>query len=179
MYEAETLIGRRTLSDNFELSDRTFRSFLFYSSVTGHTTLFSRAILEHIMPLPEEGYYDWWIGFVAIYHNKITCLNECLTLHRIHHSSVMHNFKGDEFRNTKIDRANEISTNLSILKQYKNLNQDDRQLISRIQISYNKQGISLYLIRLIYKYYQDFFPDLKSRKGLSRLNFAIKFAVKA
>lgn len=179
MDEAENLLGQRTLGDHFELNNRTFKSFLFYNSVTGHTSLFSRALLKYVLPIPENGYYDWWIGFVALYHNQIICLNECLTLHRVHHSSVMHQFKGKIDKKIKIDRSKEISTNLSILEKYKYLNESDQKLISKIRSTYDKKGLSIYIIRLIYHYYQDFFPDLKNRKGLSRLNFAIKFAKKS
>ncbi|NTE04740.1 glycosyltransferase [Agrobacterium tumefaciens] len=179
MDEDENLLGKQTLGANFNLDIRTFKSFLFYNSVTGHTTLFSKTLLKYILPMPENGYYDWWIGFVASYHNQITCLNECLTLHRIHRSSVMHHFKGEKDKNTKIDRSKEISTNLSIVEKYKYLKESDQKMISEIRSNFDKKGFSIYIVRLIYRYYQDFFPDLKNRKGLSRLNFAIKFAIKS
>jgi len=177
--ETERMLGKRTLSYDFDLGNRTFKSFLFYNSVTGHTSMISRRLLSYILPLPEIGYYDWWMGFVAVYHNQISCLNECLTLHRIHQSSVMHRFKGEVYKNTKIDRTDEMITNLKILENYKLLNESDKKLISKIKNSYTKQRLSTFIIRLIYSHYQDFFPDLKYRTGLSRLNFAFKFANKS
>lgn len=176
--QTENLIGRQTLNADFKLGNRDYRSALFYNSVTGHTTLFSKALLPYISPIPETGYYDWWIGFVALYHHKITCLNECLTLHRIHSSSVMHKFKGYVKTNIKAERFKEIDLNLFLLGKYKNLKEADKKLIGKIYAAYHKKGYSLYLIRLIYKQYQDYFPDLKIRTGLSRLNFAIKFSKK-
>lgn len=176
MDEEENLMGKQILANNFDLGNRTFKSFLFYNSVTGHTTLFSRELLKYIFPIPELGFYDWWIGFVAIYHNKITCLNECLTLHRIHSYSVMNQFKGFGNTNIKKERFKEIITNLSTLEKYNHLNEDDRKLIAEIYTAYSKKRYSIYLIRLIYKCYDDFFPDLKKRKGLSKLNYAIKFS---
>ncbi|MEH3113316.1 glycosyltransferase [Pedobacter terrae] len=174
--EKENPIGRQTLNPDFKLGNRDYRSALFYNSVTGHTTLFSKTLLPYIFPIPETGYYDWWIGFVALYHHKITCLNEYLTLHRIHSSSVMHKFKGNVKTDIKAERFKEIDLNLSLVRNYKNLKEADKKLIKKIYAARRRKGFSPYLIRLIYKYYQDYFPDLKSRTGLSRLNFAIKFS---
>jgi glycosyltransferase involved in cell wall biosynthesis len=176
MNEEENLLGRQILAPHFELNDRTFKSLLFYNVVTGHTTLFSRDLLNYILPIPSNGYYDWWMGFVALYHNKITCLNECLTLHRIHSTSVLYKEKNLAKPSPKSDRFKEINTNLGILEAYKNLEDEDRRLISKIHAAYGKRKYSLYLIKNIYKYYEIFFPDLKKRKGMSKLNFAIKFS---
>lgn len=176
MDEQEHLLGRQILASDFQLKDRDFKSLLFYNIVTGHTTLFSRDLLKNLLPIPSNGYYDWWMGFVALYHNKITCLNKCLTLHRIHSSSAMFREKNLAKPGPKSDRFKEISTNLSILEAYKNLKEEDKNLIGKINTAYSKKRYSLYLIRSIYKHYEVFFPDLKKRKGLSKLNFAVKFS---
>ncbi|TCC97565.1 glycosyltransferase family 2 protein [Pedobacter hiemivivus] len=174
--EEENMLGRQMLAPNFELKDRSFKSVLFYNIFTGHTILFSRDLLDYILPIPSNGYYDWWMGFVALYHNKITYLNECLTLHRIHSTSVLYKEKNQTKPSPKSDRFKEISINLAILGVYKNLKEEDRKLIGKIHTAYSKKKYSLYLIQNIYKYYECFFPDLKKRKGLSKLNFAIKFS---
>jgi glycosyltransferase involved in cell wall biosynthesis len=142
--QKENPIGRQTLNPDFNLGDRNYRSTLFYNSVTGHTTLFSKTLLPYISPIPETGYYDWWIGFVALYHHKITCLNECLTLHRIHSSSVMHKFKGNVKTNIKAERFKEIDLNLSLLRNYKNLNEADKKLINNICCSPQKRIQSIF-----------------------------------
>jgi glycosyltransferase involved in cell wall biosynthesis len=169
-------MDKKILADNFDLKLRTFKCLLFYNFVTGHTTLFSKSLLDYILPLPSNGYYDWWIGFVALYHNKITCLNECLTLHRIHSTSVMYRDKNSGKPASKSVHVKERATNLALLKEYKNLRPEDRRLISKIYDAYTKDGLSLYLIKIIFYFYNDFFPDLKKRDGLSKLNFAIKFS---
>ena len=174
--EDEKILGRRILADTFGLKQRTFKSMLFYNFVTGHTTLFSRQLLNYILPIPSNGYYDWWIGFVALYHNKITCLNECLTLHRVHSTSVMYRDKGLDNPGSRSDHIKERIINLALLKEYKNLTKKDQRLICKIHNEYLKKGHSLYLIKTIFNCYNDFFPDLKKRNGLSKLNFAIKFS---
>ena len=174
--EKEKKLGKRILADNFELKGRNFKSLLFYNFVTGHTTLFSRDLLNYILPIPSNGYYDWWIGFVALYHNKITCLNECLTLHRIHSTSVMYRDKNADRPSSKLAHIKERMTNLALLKEYKNLRTTDKELIAKIYNAYIKKTYSFYLIKMIINAYDDFFPDLKKRHGLSKLNFAIKFS---
>lgn len=174
MDEHENLMGRQILADDFELGDRNFKSLLFNNFVTGHTAMFSKDLLEYILPIPEQGFYDWWIGFVALYHNQITCLNECLTLHRIHSSSAMYRDKHSGNSNLKSAHIQERVTNLKLLKEYKNLTPDDREIISKIYNEYIKKN-SLFLYKTLFKCYSDFFPDLKKRKGMSKLNFIIRF----
>ena len=176
MNENGQLLGRQILANNFKLKNRDFKSLLFSNIVTGHTTLFSRELLNYILPIPAKGYYDWWIGFVALYHHKITCLNECLTHHRIHSESVLYREKNIYKPSPKADRFKDISINLDVLENYRYLKEVDKNLIRKIKLAYTTKRCSLYLINTIYKHYQVFFPDLKKRTGLSKLNFAIKFS---
>ena len=88
----------------------------------------------------------------------------------------MNKFKGFGNANIKNERFEEIKTNLYNLERYKHLKGNDRRLINKIHLAYSKKGCSFFMIRLIYKFYNDFFPDLKRRKGLSKLNYAIKFS---
>lgn len=68
-------LGKTLLHPSFKLRERDFRSLLFYNFVTGHTTLLSRIFIPYIFPIPSSGYYDWWMGFIALYHKKIAYLN--------------------------------------------------------------------------------------------------------
>ncbi|SES16312.1 glycosyltransferase [Pedobacter rhizosphaerae] len=168
-------IDKMLLDPSFHLGDRDFRSLLFYNFVTGHTTLFDRKLISYALPIPQLGYYDWWMGFVALYHHKITYLNKCLTLHRIHTNSVMQKEELNNAKNLKEARYSEIANNLSTLKEYKGLSKKDRRLISRLFLSYtHKSKYNLFLITQMIKDYHKFFPDLKKRNLISRFNFARK-----
>lgn len=178
--ENGNLIDGQILSDHFALKDRDFKSLLFSNFVTGHTVLFSRDFLNYLLPIPKLGYYDWWMGFVALYHHKIICLNQKLTLHRIHSSSVMYREKEIDIAAVKGERDKEIRENLSILKDYKGLLSKDRLFIYDMYFKYTKNDLkqlSLLIIN-IFTNYSTYFPDLKKRNLLSRLNYAIKFAFK-
>lgn len=174
---SDNLIDGQILKNDFSLGERDFRSLLFSNFVTGHTVLFTKEFLNYLLPIPNNGFYDWWMGFVALYHNKITCLNEKLTLHRIHNSSVMYRESDLDRLTSRNERYQEILTNLSILKEYKYLNSKDKSLINAIYLIVlnNNLKSNFALASAILKNYSTYFPDLKKRNLLSRLNYALKF----
>lgn len=173
----DNLIEGQILKNNFSLGKRDFKSLLFSNFVTGHTVLFTKEFLNYLLPIPYSGYYDWWMGFVAIYHNKITCLNEKLTLHRIHNSSVMFREVDLNRVNSRNERYHEILTNLSIVKEYKHLSPKNKSLINSIYLIVLKNDLksNFSLALTILNNYSIYFPDLKNRNLLSRLNYALKF----
>lgn len=173
----DNLIEGQILKSDFSLGKRDHRSLLFSNFVTGHTVLFTKEFLNYLLPIPNSGYYDWWMGFVAIYHKKITCLNEKLTLHRIHNSSVMYRENNLDTVNSRSERYHEILTNLSILKDYKYLNSKDKSLINTIYLIVlnNDLKSNFFLTLTILNNYNTYFPDLKKRNLISRLNYALKF----
>ncbi|MNK26318.1 Chondroitin synthase [compost metagenome] len=173
--EQNNLLDKTLLQQNFELGKRDFRSLLFYNFVTGHTVLFKRTLTTYILPIPNEGYYDWWMGFIALYHQKIAYLNKNLTRHRIHSSSVMN--KEEQANSEKQNEARflEKTKNLEILKDYANLSTEDRQLINGLYKSFTKKSrYNTFLVAQMIKNYPYFFPDLKKRNLISRFNFALK-----
>jgi len=62
---------------------------LINNFVTGHTILARSTFIKTTLPFSENGYYDWWIGFVASYNNQLVFLNKILTSYRVHSSSVI------------------------------------------------------------------------------------------
>lgn len=172
--EEEKIINGQILNENFTLKNKNYKSLLFSNFVTGHTTLFSKKFLPFLFPIPNVGFYDWWMGFVATYHKKITYLGEKLTLHRIHSNSVMYALEG------RAERYKEIIDNLAITKNYKELDKNDEILISRLFRAYSRLNFfdKLFLIKMFFQNYPVLFPDLKPRYGLSRLNYALKLVRK-
>jgi len=168
-------MNQQILKPNFSLKGKSYKSFLFYNSVTGHTLLMNRQFLPYFMPIPASGYYDWWMGFIAMYHNKAIYINQCLTLHRVHQTSTTFTAYNKVKKEKRNVLRNEILTNLKLLKDYKGLTTQDSHLISKIYSSY-KKSISLFLITSIVKDYAAYFPDYKQRNWLSRLNFAFQFS---
>ena len=158
--------------------NRDYRSLLLMNIVTGHTSLMSREFLQHILPFPEAGFYDWWMGFIALYNNKLVYLDKVLTQYRVHNQSVMQKDVLNE------DKMSEILFGrvLAMLHNFAgySLNGHDKVFVNKLYNAYHKKraSFSLSLAVLVFTYYSNLFPDLKVRKGLSKLNFALKYARK-
>jgi len=165
------------LKSTYTIKNRSFKSIILFNSVTGHTSLFSKEFIKYFMPLPATGYYDWWMGFVALYYQKITCVNKCLTIHRIHNTSVTGKINYQDKATAKQKVSSDLAVQLNLFKSYKNLQPQDQKLIERISNSYQK-NISLYLIWLIVFKYNTYLPDMKPRNWLARFFFALKFTKK-
>jgi glycosyltransferase involved in cell wall biosynthesis len=164
------------LLDNFKLPND-FRGILLFNYLTGHTTLFHREFLKFIFPFPEKGYYDWWMGFVASYHHRICFLDQALTQYRVHHESVIQ--KRVDLGGKKLEEYSTISVMLDAFAGYDNLKPSDKEFIDRLKNSYRSKGsrpLSIPLMKIVFKYYQALFPNMKVRKSFSKLNFAFKFS---
>jgi glycosyltransferase involved in cell wall biosynthesis len=173
-------IGERTLVMGLDLASSNYKSLLLTNYVTGHTTLFKREFVDYFLPFPKEGFYDWWLGFIASYHQKIAFLDQVLTKYRIHEASVIQkrNNSGQEKREV----IKTIDQTLFVFAAYKGLKAEDAAFIKGVRDAYRlnfSQKKSWPLINIILKNYQKLFYDHKVRKGLSLLNFAIKYARKA
>ncbi|MBS1521294.1 MAG: glycosyltransferase [Bacteroidetes bacterium] len=154
-----------------------YKGILLANFVTGHTVLFKRNFIDYFLPFPEKGFYDWWMGFIALYHHKAVFLNQVLTQYRIHEASVIQ--KRANSGQEQKDEVTSVSNMLTAFASYKNLEEADAVFIARLNEAW-KQNISkenpLPLIRLIANNYNELFVNHKSRKGFSRINFAFKYA---
>ncbi len=170
----------KALVMGLELTSSNYKSLLLTNYVTGHTTLFKREFINYFLPFPEKGFYDWWMGFVALYHQKILFLNQPLTKYRIHEDSVIQKRNNSGLEKRKVIET--IDQTLSIFAEYKQLKSEDAALIANIRDAYRlnfSKKNSWPLISIILKNYKELFYDHKARKGLSLLNFAVKYARKA
>lgn len=166
-----------SLLNGFSLEGKDYRMMLFNNYMAGHSALFKRELLDYILPFPEKGFYDWWIALIAFYHHKITYVDKMLTRYRKHSGSVIQKvLKNDKERlnyllfKTNVDQY-------EVFESYKNLESADKKFISDLHEAFLlrlKRPFSVPLIKIIYKYYDILFTRSKPRKGLSRLNFAMK-----
>ena len=182
MSEDGELTGK-TLLKEFDIVGKSFISFMMQNYVTGHTTLLSREFLMHVLPFPAEGFYDWWMGFVAMYHQKLIYVDAVLTYYRVHSQSVIQqelSLYNDELSLNKRHWELQIKQ-LNVLTKYKNLTSADQILIKKFikAITIKKtRALSVPLIGLVNKYYDHLFPDQKPRKGISRFKFAFKYSIR-
>lgn len=164
------------LLNDFKLPSN-YKGILLRNHVTGHTSLMHRDFLNYILPYPQDGFYDWWMGFVATYHNKITFLDVVLTSYRVHSDSVVQsrldagNIERQEFENT-LKMLEAFST-------YKNLNPGDKIFIEQLKGAYQSRASetqSAPLEKIISCNYRELFPNRKPWKVLTKHIFARKFS---
>jgi glycosyltransferase involved in cell wall biosynthesis len=168
----------RVLS-KFNPAPHDYKSMLMDNFVTGRTTLFEREFADYFLPFPEKGLYDWWMGFIALYHHKIVFLDETLTQYRVHEESAMQNRLN--LGNEKQEAVIAIEHMLSSFALYTNLKNEDREFIINLKDAYESKlykNISFPLIKIILKNYSDIFAHQRSRTGISLLNFVLKYVRK-
>lgn len=163
----------------FDPAAYNYKSILLANFVTGHTVLFKREFVSYFSPVPLDGFFDWWFGFVAIYHRQITYLGENFTEHRIHDASFMQQRINSGREKQEANKT--TYTMLSAFSNYKHLEVKDKIFIEHLRDAY-KQNLyrlgSIPLIKIIFKYYRWLFPGFKHRAGFSLLNFAFKYSRK-
>lgn len=166
-----------TLIQDISVERLTFKSISINNFVTGHTVLFRRDLLEVALPIPTRGYYDWWLGFVAIYHNKITLLNKPLTLYRIHSASFVQ--QQEEMVANKEISLNELRnrstlTNLCNLENYKFIKKEDKMFLKMLKKFYSMRTKFPPLLTLFYYlHFNDLFPETKKRKPISKTRWKL------
>ena len=66
-------------------------AFIFDNCVSGNTLMFQRALLDHVLPIPDEvRFHDQWIAFVAATYGAITYTDEAMTKYRRYADQVTH-----------------------------------------------------------------------------------------
>lgn len=63
-------------------------AFTFRNSVSGHSCIFRRNLLQHAIPFPNCIYYDWWLAFVASSLGSIGYVDRALVRFRRHPGTV-------------------------------------------------------------------------------------------
>jgi glycosyltransferase involved in cell wall biosynthesis len=173
----ETLEGKMLYG--FNPTEHNYKCMLLANFVTGHTVLFKKDFINYFLPFPQNGFYDWWIGLIALYHEEIVFFDEILTKHRLHNHSVMQERlrSGGE----ELEEVRTIDQVISAFSEYKHLKNDDRLFVTSLRDAYKadlyKQNI-IPLIKTILKHYNHLFCYHKKRTGFSLLNFALKYASK-
>ena len=171
--ESDQLIAKSLLSDTFSIKKLSYRSILINNFVTGHTCLFSRSFIDQIYPMPENGYYDWWMGFVALYHHKIAFINLKLTLYRQHDESVINkeikSSANNQPERNKVDFRS-TSTMLNVFAGCSWIAAADKTFITTILNMYHtideKQAMKWKIF--IYLNFNQLFPFEKKRGILSK-----------
>lgn len=63
--------------------------FVFMNSVSGHTILFNRSLIQYALPFNQSFFHDWWLAFVACNVGSIKLIDYPLVQYRQHKNSVI------------------------------------------------------------------------------------------
>ena len=159
---------------NFNLLD--YKSILINNFVAGHTILAKTIFIKKTLPFPDYGYYDWWIGFLAIYHQEIVFLDKCLTSYRIHSNSVIQK---------EVSSPDSVAITLTQYKTssyhqeifYDFLKKNNNESFMRPLVSlYSKKTNIIerkYILMFLIYHYNTLFPLHKRRRITSTTRFKI------
>ncbi len=60
------------------------RKISIFNTVSGHAMVIKKTLLPHILPLPENVYYDWWSAVVAACNGGVAFFPHVLVYQRVH-----------------------------------------------------------------------------------------------
>lgn len=110
--ETGKVLGYR-ISNKFQLGAWAHQiPFLFFNCISGHSMLFRRSLLDLSLPIPEAGFYDHWLAWVALENGTIGYCPEALVKYRQHSSNQTdligktHRLTGWERAKSRISREN-------------------------------------------------------------------------
>ncbi len=171
--------GREIKKDLFLQENQVldYKGILLSNYITGHTMMLKKSFVLSLPPLPKIGYYDWYIGMIALYEKKVTFLNSKLTKYRIHQNSVTNKLNKSNNNDHKFYEV--IVNQLNYFLSYPNLKKKDFSFILKIKNTYEtkmKKSFSFILFKTILLEYATLFPNSKKRNLLSRINFARRFS---
>ncbi|SMO58621.1 glycosyltransferase [Solitalea koreensis] len=174
--EQGQLLNKYLLYD-FNLSHyQCFKSILLHNILTGHTTMFRKKFSEQLLPIPQNGYYDWWLAFIGIYNNELIYLNEVLTYYRIHANSVIQKEAETEKRiGRQALRLKIVKTQIKAFLEYKRLTQNDREFLMSFYESHNTIEHKSFIFNIfMFKNFFSLYPDRRRKRLLSNVVFFIK-----
>jgi len=83
------IIGEKKLDEHFGNYDGCSNiPFLIANCIPGHTIMFRKELVPHILPFHKDFYHDWWIAFVAVTVGKIKAIPDVLVKYRQHELSI-------------------------------------------------------------------------------------------
>lgn len=64
------------------------RQLFLYNTIEGHTMLINRCVINAAFPIPENIYFDWWLGFNAALLGNVVWNKNYLVNRRMHDSNA-------------------------------------------------------------------------------------------
>ena len=103
------------------------RKLLLRNSVSGHNIIFRKQLLQQILPIPENIYYDWWIVQTAACNGIVAATNKVLAYQRAHENNIT--VKKRTTINQSTNEYKERKIALKAFTELKGLKDDDKKFI--------------------------------------------------
>ncbi len=169
----------KSMSDVINMYEgSSYRPFLLYNCISGHTILFQRKYARDFMPFPKDIFHDRWMGFVATNLGSINYVDECLVKYRQHDNSDTNilKIKRDNNRPAIIGREKILKavSDLEVFSRYPKIK--DEKFINRFYDIYKEQlnsYVSIGLVSFLFFHYKSLLFIYK-KGALSKLNFIYK-----
>lgn len=114
----------------------------FNNTITGHTILMHKNLLQQTLPFPEHGYYDWWLGVNAAVYSSVKLKYDALVLHRQHIDNTSRFFNHNQTKKNKEAFFRERLQMLESFLKIKALKEQDstllKEYIQLIRMEWNK-----------------------------------------
>ncbi|MGN6495683.1 MAG: glycosyltransferase family 2 protein [Agriterribacter sp.] len=154
-------------------------AFSIGNSVSGHACVFSRRLLERILPLPVEIIHDWWIAFNAAQYKEVRYINEVLVHYRQHSQNyigaidVKNRKKKKELKRS---RDNKIRFRMNaFLDHCVADNQEEREVFQGLVETYTSFGVfNNYRRMMLFFRYRHRLLAIKKRPPFRKWLFCLK-----
>jgi len=141
--EAESLHQSlsQKLKNNF-IDSQSALHYIFDNSVSAHSMLFKKELLEYIFPFPSITYFDAYIGAVAASLDGVVFLDESLVLYRQHNTNTLAKKKKQKlslFAKIKTKLQKKYDANQRLVAQVdeflsiQTINQKDHQILVELK----------------------------------------------
>ncbi len=135
--------------------------YAVFARIYGHTLLFTRKLLQNIIPFTEVIPHDWWIAYNALLNGSIKFLNEPLVYYRQHKENAF-GIVGQKARKTALS------------KHEKKLLEEDKSR-ERIKLFYKLCPDRLTEEKNVLKQLMDSYEDFSISNNLKRMQLFFKY----
>jgi len=153
-------------------------AFLFSNSVSGHTVLMKRTLLDAALPLKKGCFHDWWLAYVATNIGKIDFIPQALVKYRQHDKSETNILRlereKDNYKLSSIEKYENTLNWLSICRTFKH--NRNPALIEKFYETFKERADSYFSFRfalLLLAHWKSIFFTRK-KSSISKINYVRK-----
>ena len=158
------------------------RKLLLRNSVSGHNIIFRKKLLDKILPIPNNIYYDWWLVQTAGCNGLIAATNKILAYHRAHENNITIKARTTVFQTE--EEYEERKTALHLFLKLKGLSDTNKDYIENLIVqfkkletaTFSKELFHFYLKNrhILFYYKKGFLKFISQKKAALRMSYKIK-----